>query len=146
MQVRVNTSFALCRKLVETAVETFGRLDLLILNAGVSAHFLFEDTKDMSIFRKMMDVNFFGYLYPTRLAFTLLYHYRYALPYLKKSHGQILVMNSYSGEIGLMFRSAYCSTKFAVSGLFESLRMEVGDQIDITIVCPITIETDFRHH
>ena len=67
MQVRVNTSFALCRKLVETAVETFGRLDLLVLNAGVSAHFLFEDTKDMSIFRKMMDVNFFGYLYPTRL-------------------------------------------------------------------------------
>ena len=65
---------------------------------------------------------------------------------MKKTRGQIVVMSSYSGEIGLMFRSAYCSSKFAVNGLFESLRMEVGDQIAITIFCPITIETDFRHH
>ena len=67
---------------METAVETFGRLDLLVLNAGVSAHFLFEDTKDMSIFRKMMDVNFFGYLYPTRLAsyFVKALQVRSALP------------------------------------------------------------------
>ena len=70
--------------------------------------------------------------------------YRYALPYLKKSHGQIVVMSSYSGEIGLHYRTAYCASKFAVTGFFESLRMELSDQIYITIICPITVETSFR--
>lgn len=54
------------RNLIMTAIREFGRLDLLILNAGVSAHFLFEDLKDTKIFRQLMDVNFFGYLYPTK--------------------------------------------------------------------------------
>ena len=54
-------------------------------------------------------------------------------------------MSSYSGEIGLIYRSAYCASKFAVNGFFEALRMEVGDDVDITIVCPITIEnTNFK--
>jgi short-subunit dehydrogenase len=55
-------------------------------------------------------------------------------------------MSSYSGEIGLHFRTPYCSSKFAVNGFFESLRMEVKDEIDITIICPITVETSFREH
>jgi dehydrogenase/reductase SDR family member 7B len=55
-------------------------------------------------------------------------------------------MSSYSGEIGLPQRSAYCASKFAVTGLFESLRMEVGKEVDITIICPITVETSFREH
>ena len=55
-------------------------------------------------------------------------------------------MSSYSGEIGLHFRTAYCASKFAVTGFFESLRMEVSDYIDITIICPITVETSFREN
>ena len=69
---------------------------------------------------------------------------RYALPYLKQNHGQIAVMSSYSGEIGLLYRTAYCASKFAVTGLFEALRMELHGQVSITLICPITIETDFR--
>jgi len=55
-------------------------------------------------------------------------------------------MSSYSGEIGLPLRTAYCASKFAVTGFFEALRMEVGNSIDITIICPITVETSFREH
>lgn len=68
------------------------------------------------------------------------------MPHLKKSHGQIVVMSSYSGEIGFHYRTAYCASKFAVTGFFESLRMEMQMAIDITIICPITVETSFREH
>mmetsp|Transcript_31784 Transcript_31784/g.23535 ORF Transcript_31784/g.23535 Transcript_31784/m.23535 type:complete len:163 (+) Transcript_31784:364-852(+) len=83
-----------------------------------------------------MEVNFYGYLYPTK----------FALPHLKQTQGQIVVMSSYSGEIGLSNRTAYCASKFAVTGFFESLRMEMGTAIDITIICPVTVETSFREH
>jgi short-subunit dehydrogenase len=69
---------------------------------------------------------------------------RYALPYLKLTQGQIAVMSSFSGEVGLIFRTAYCASKFAVTGFFEALRMEVQGKIDITIVCPPTVETNLR--
>jgi short-subunit dehydrogenase len=109
---------------------------MLILNAGISAHALFEEVPDMQVFHQLMNTNFFGYVYPTK----------YALPYLKETHGQIVVMSSYSGEVGICYRSGYCASKFAVTGFFESLRMEIGDKIDITIICPITVETSFREH
>ena len=83
-----------------------------------------------------MDTNFFGYVYCTK----------YAFPYLKKTHGQIVVMSSYSGEIGLTYRTAYCASKFAVTGFFESLRMELEGLLDITIICPVTVETSFREN
>ncbi len=55
-------------------------------------------------------------------------------------------MSSYSGEIGLYYRTAYCASKFAITGFFESLRMEVNEDIDITIVCPISVDTELREH
>ena len=68
------------------------------------------------------------------------------MQHLRKCKGQIVVMSSISGEIGLHYRTVYCSSKFAVNGFFESLRMEVKDEIDITIICPITVETSFREN
>jgi short-subunit dehydrogenase len=53
-------------------------------------------------------------------------------------------MSSYSGEIGLIYRTGYCSSKFAVTGFFESLRMETQGSIDITIICPPTLNTNLR--
>ena len=51
---------------IDTAIENFQELDLLILNAGVNAHFVFDDQEDLEIFNQVMQVNFFGYLYPTK--------------------------------------------------------------------------------
>lgn len=84
-----------------------------------------------------MDVNFYGYLYMTK----------YALKYLKYSKGQILVLSSMSGEVGLPERTAYCSSKFAVTGFFESLRIEMENaDVAITLVCPPSVKTPMRDH
>ena len=99
----------------------------------------------MAPFRKVVDVNLYGCVYPTR----------HALKYMKKGSasrqdggkkGHIVVFSSFSGEFGLWYRSAYCASKFAVNGFFESLRMELGDSIDITSISPITVQTNFRDH
>jgi short-subunit dehydrogenase len=85
----------------------------------------------------MMKVNFMGYVNMTY----------FALPYLKKSQdGRIGVMSSMSGMIGVPFRTAYCSSKFAVNGFFEVLRNELGlnSPLKITIICPGWVDTDIR--
>ncbi|KAL8271084.1 hypothetical protein Esti_005001 [Eimeria stiedai] len=123
-----------CRKLIDEAIRAFGRIDVLVLNAGIIAHFPFSEFADMEVFRRLFEVNFFGYVYCTK----------YALPHLKKTKGQIVVISSISGEIGLPLRSAYCSSKFAVTGFFEAVRMECGDQIDVTICCPPSVNTGMR--
>jgi NAD(P)-dependent dehydrogenase (short-subunit alcohol dehydrogenase family) len=52
--------------MIEFAIEKFKRIDIMILNAGVSAHILFEEIKDFKVFDDIMKTNFFGYVYPTR--------------------------------------------------------------------------------
>ena len=56
------------------------------------------------------------------------------------------MLSSFSGEFGVWYRSAYCASKFAVNGFFESLRMELNEKMDFTVVCPITVQTDFRNY
>uniref|UniRef100_A0A7S3CRU2 Uncharacterized protein n=1 Tax=Strombidium rassoulzadegani TaxID=1082188 RepID=A0A7S3CRU2_9SPIT len=100
----------------------------------------------MAKFRQVVDTNLYGCVYPTK----------YALKHLKgkvnpatkkvEGKGHIVVLSSYSGEFGLWYRSCYSASKFAVNGFFESLRMELGDKIDITIVAPITVQTEFRNY
>ena len=55
-----------------------------------------------------------------------------------------MVISSYSGEFGLWYRSCYSASKFAVNGFFESLKMELSDYIDITVISPVTVQTGFR--
>uniref|UniRef100_A0A0G4HPJ3 Uncharacterized protein n=1 Tax=Chromera velia CCMP2878 TaxID=1169474 RepID=A0A0G4HPJ3_9ALVE len=138
-----------CARMVERAVERFGRIDLLVLNAGITAHHPFSADADMRTFKKLLDVNFLGCVYCTKAAF----------PWLvdpdkrgeggrkgkgKREKGQILVISSMGGELGAPLRTAYCASKFALTGFFEALRMEKGDKVDITIVCPPAVKTDFR--
>ena len=118
-------------------MEEFGRIDILFLNAGISVVMGFEEIEDVKVYEKLMQVNFYANLHITRKA----------LPHLKKTEGQIVVMSSFSGLFGLQMRSAYCASKFALQGCFESLRMELGQQksnVAVTLICPISIPTDFR--
>ena len=109
---------------------------MLVLCAGISAHSLFEDFDDMASFRKVVETNLYGCVYPVR----------HALKYLKNKNdkGQIVVISSYSGEFGLWYRSCYSASKFAVNGFFESLKMELSEYIDITVISPVTVQTGFR--
>lgn len=98
----------------------------------------------MKIFHEMMLTNFFGYLYCTKWTphNDLSNAVRYALPFLKETHGRLVVISSLSGEIGLPYRSAHCASKFAVTGLFEALRMETSEtDFTISIVCPPSVHS-----
>ncbi|KAF2070173.1 hypothetical protein CYY_008500 [Polysphondylium violaceum] len=132
-----------CKFLIETVIKEFGRLDLLLLCAGVSYHNQFKDTKDLNVYREMMDINYFGYMYTTF----------YALPFMIKQHEkengvkpQIGVISSVSGELGLPLRAGYCASKFAVNGFFQALRLEVDKHIDITLILPTSVNTPMREN
>ena len=72
---------------------------------------------------------------------------KFALPHLMKTRGQIIVISSISGVLGLPYRTAYCASKHAVNGFFRSLAYEVDGKVDITICMPPTINgSNFRNN
>jgi len=122
-----------CKLLIDSAVQKFGRVDSLVLNAGISVVARLEDVTDMSIFHRVMDVNFFGAIYPTY----------FALPFLKSSKGRIAVISSVAGLTGISSRSGYSASKWALHGFFESLRNELrSDGITVTLFCPGVVNTE----
>jgi short-subunit dehydrogenase len=103
-----------CRRFIESTIETFGTIDILINNAGVSMRSLFEDS-NMDVIRRLMEVNFFGSVYCTK----------YALPEIMKQKGTIVGISSPAGYRGLPGRSGYSASKFALRGWLESIRTEL---------------------
>ncbi|MFL6673226.1 MAG: SDR family oxidoreductase [Massilia sp.] len=125
-----------CRRLVAAAVEHFGHIDVLVNNAGRSAHALFEDVADLAWYEELMRVNLWGAVWCTQAA----------LPYLKASRGGIVAVSSLAGLVGVPGRTAYCATKFAMSGFFEALRAELkGAGVSVTIAYPGVVATRIRH-
>ncbi len=102
-----------CKNLVDKAVAAFGRIDILINNAGLSMRALFKDV-DLAVLKQLMDVNFWGTVYCTK----------YALPYLLESKGTVTGISSIAGYVGLPARTGYSASKFAMHGFLESLRVE----------------------
>ena len=102
-----------CRELVEATAERFGGIDVCICNAGISMRALYDDV-DMSVIRRLMDVNFWGTAYTVK----------YALPYIQKSHGSIVGVSSVAGFHGLPGRTGYSASKYAMQGLLETIRIE----------------------
>ncbi len=102
-----------CKNLVMTAVEQFGRVDVLINNAGISMRALFEET-DIEVIRRLMDVNFWGMVYCTK----------HALPHILKQKGSIVGVSSIAGLKGLPGRTGYSASKFAMKGFLDCLRTE----------------------
>lgn len=107
---------AQCRALINAAVHQFGGLDVLINNAGVSAHALFEQVsaQDLGWYERLMRINLWGSVWCSHAA----------LPHLKASHGSIVAVSSLAGLIGVPGRTAYSASKFAMAGFFEALRIE----------------------
>lgn len=115
-----------CEKLVRQTVERFGRIDVLINNAGISMRALFNDL-DLSVLEKLMQVNFWGTVYCTK----------YALPHILKSKGSILGISSIAGYRGLPGRTGYSASKFAMQGFMESLRTELlKTGVHVLVACP----------
>lgn len=102
-----------CKNLILTAIERFGKIDVLINNAGISMRALFQDS-DVSVLKELMNVNFWGTVYCTK----------HALPYVLKQKGSIVGVSSIAGLKGLPGRTGYSASKFAMFGFMESLRIE----------------------
>ena len=129
------TSADECRQLVDRTVETFGALDVLVNNAGVSMMARFDQIDDLSLYERLMKVNYLGCVYPTH----------FALPHLKKSRGQIVVMSSLAGLTGVPTRTGYCASKHAVFGFFDSLPHRLdGSEVSVTIVAPYFVLSEIH--
>lgn len=115
-----------CRRLIDRAAEVYGRIDVLVNNAGISMRALFDDV-DLDVLRKLMDTNFWGTVYCTK----------YALPYIQRSHGSVVGVSSVAGFHGLPGRTGYSASKYAMHGLLETVRVEnLKKQVHVLIVAP----------
>ncbi|XP_017972399.1 PREDICTED: 11-beta-hydroxysteroid dehydrogenase-like 4A [Theobroma cacao] len=121
-----------CKRFVDKTVNHFGQLDHLVNNAGVGAVQSFKVTNNISDFVPVMDTNFWGSVYGTH----------FAVPHLRKRRGKMIVMSSASAWLGLPKTSFYAASKAAQIGFYESLRIEVGPEIGITIVTPGFVESE----
>lgn len=122
------------RNLVDTAVERYGGVDILIANAGISMRAMFEEL-DLAVFRKVMDVNFYGAVYPVH----------FALPYILERRGSIVAVSSINGHRGTPARTAYTASKYAMEGFFEALRTEVMHRgVHVLVVSPGFTGTNIR--
>jgi len=118
---------------VETLRDRHGRLDILIYSAGLTHVSPFLDT-DLAVYRRVMEVNFFGAVTMTKAA----------LPLLLESQGQIIILSSIAGFAPVIGRTGYCASKYALHGLFETLRTELKDRgVHVLMVCPSFVETEF---
>src|SRR5262245_17082374 len=123
-----------CGAAVARTVERFGRLDVLVCCAGVSMRSRFEET-ELGAIERVMRINFFGTLYPT-------WH---AIPHVKKTRGSLIAVSSLVGKRGTPTYSVYGASKFAVQGLYESLRLELAsDGVHVGIVSPGHVATPLR--
>lgn len=105
-----------CENFINSTINTFGSIDILINNAGISMRALVKDA-EIDVIKRVMEVNFFGTVYCTKLA----------LDSIIKNKGTIVGVSSIAGYRGLPGRSGYSASKFAVNGWLEALRTELAD-------------------
>ena len=121
------TDEAACRNLIQSTVDHWGQIDVLVNNAGRTMWTTLEAMTDLTIFERLMRLNYFGSVYCTY----------YALPYLKKTRGRIVAVSSVTGFAGVPTRTAYAASKHAMFGFFDSLRIELMDSgVTVTMVAP----------
>jgi short-subunit dehydrogenase len=115
-----------CKKLIDQTLNKFGRIDILINNAGISMRALFEEV-DLKVLHRVMDVNFWGMVYCSK----------YALPHLLKARGTLAGISSVAGYKGLPGRTGYSASKFALQGFLEVVRIEnMKKGLHVLIACP----------
>lgn len=115
-----------CRQLIQTAVDAYGGIDVLICNAGLSMRAIFDDV-DLAVLHRLMDVNFWGTVNCTK----------YALPWLQASKGSLVGISSVAGLHGLPGRTGYSASKFAMTGFLETVRIEnLKKGLHVMVACP----------
>ena len=123
------------KKVVDKTIAHFGKIDVLINNAGITMRALFNDV-ETDVIKKVMDINFYGMVYATK----------YALPEIIKSQGSVIGISSIAGYRGLPGRTGYSASKFAMQGFLESLRTELLKQnVHVLVACPGFTTSNIRN-
>lgn len=123
-----------CDEAINTVIRRLGGVDILFNNAGITQRSRFVDTR-AEVYRKVMEVNFFGALYCTKAAIDSIIERR----------GMIIVNESIAGVAPLPGRTGYSASKHALHGMFASLRTEVRHLgVHVMIVCPGFIKTNLQ--
>ncbi len=124
-----------CKKFIDKTLEQFNEIDILINNAGISMRAELKDA-DVAIFKKLIDVNYLGTVYCTKLA----------LESLLKTKGTIVGVSSIAGYRGLPGRSGYSASKFAMNGWLEAIRTELlDDDVNVMWVAPGFTKSNIRN-
>jgi NAD(P)-dependent dehydrogenase (short-subunit alcohol dehydrogenase family) len=124
-----------CAALIARTANAYGRIDTLINNAGITMWALFEQVTDLSVFERILRVNYLGSVWCT-------WH---ALPHLRASRGRIVAVSSLTGKTGVPTRSGYAASKHAMNGFFDTLRIELaGSGVSVTVACPDFVATEIR--
>ena len=123
-----------CRHFIEETIKRFGRIDILINNAGISMRAIFEEV-DLQVIKHLMDVNFYGTVYCSK----------YALPYLLKTKGSLVGVISIAGYVGLPGRSGYSASKFAARGFLDTVRIEnIKNGLHVLVAAPGFTSSEIR--
>ncbi len=123
------------QKMVDETLRKYGRIDILINNAGISMRALFEEL-DLDVIRKVMDINFYGTVYATK----------YCLPQILQNKGSVVGISSIAGFRGLPGRAGYSASKFAMQGFLEVLRTEMLKKgVHVLIACPGFTASNIRN-
>ena len=126
-----------CAAIMSGASLAYGRIDVLVNNAGATMWARFEEIEDVSILESIMKVNYMGAVYCTKQA----------LPYLRQSGGLLVGIASLTALTGVPTRSGYAASKHAMRGFFDSLRIELmGSGVDVTMVYPGFVDTGIREN
>ncbi len=125
-----------CASAIESVVESFGGIDVLVNNAGLTHMSTFGDTST-AVLRRVMDVNYFGAVHCTKAA----------LPALLESRGQVIALSSVAGFAPLYGRTGYCASKHALHGFLNTLRAEYRDEgLRVMLACPSFVDTAIGEH
>jgi 3-oxoacyl-[acyl-carrier protein] reductase len=128
------SNYNFCMELAQLAIATYGRIDILINNAGVASSGQVKDSVPTA-FEKVVSINLMGSIYPTMACMTE----------IQKQKGSILFVASVAGIVGLPSYSAYAATKRAIVSLAESLRIELtDDNVFVGVNYPGFTENDER--
>ena len=123
-----------CEIMIENGVKAFGKIDVIICNAGLSMRALFDDV-DLAVLHSLMDVNFWGCVNCTK----------YALPYIQKSKGSIVGISSVAGIHGLPARTGYSASKYAMVGFLDTIRVEnLKKDVHVMVAAPGFVATNVR--
>ena len=124
-----------CVLFINSTLKQFGGIDILINNAGISMRSLIRDA-DVEVIRKVMEVNFFGTVYCTKLA----------LESIIERKGSIVGISSVAGFRGLPGRSGYSASKFALNGWLESIRTELSEyDVNVMWISPGYTRSNIRN-